>query len=266
MRKGVKDLTGLTVGYLTVTKWLGSHPRGALWEVRCACGVSKSIPSADLKQWQAAGRKASCGCKTKETISERNKTHGMTRHPAYGVYRTMRDRCANPKNTNWANYGGRGITVCARWAESFENFWADMGDTYQPGLTLDRNDTNGAYSKENCAWVTPVRNANNKRNNVLLGTPAGQMTVADAARHYGIGYETLRRRLRMWPLEEALGLSTTFRKEGRNRKAETKLLDTPKGPMTVAWAAREFGISVHALRGRLKNGWPLEKALNLSTT
>lgn len=266
MRKGVKDLTGLTVGYLTVTRWLGSHKRGALWETRCVCGGTKAVPSADLKQWLAANRQSSCGCKTREAIGAKNRTHGMATHPAYGVYRTMRDRCTNPKNANWKNYGGRGITVCPRWLESFENFWADMGDAYRPGLTLDRKQTSEGYSKENCDWVTLLANANNKRNNVLLDTPAGRMTVADAARHYGIGYETLRKRLRIWPLGEALGLSTAFRKEGRNRKAETRLLDTPKGPMTVPWAAREYGISVHALRGRLKNGWPLEKALNLSTT
>lgn len=265
MRKGVKDLTGLTVGYLTVTRYLGSHRRGALWETRCVCGALKALPSADIRQWRVANRQSSCGCKTRQTIGAKNKTHGMTKHPAYGVYRTMRDRCANPKNSNWKNYGARGIGVCSRWLESFENFWADMGATYSPGLTLERERNAEGYSKENCLWVTPFRNANNKRNNVLLETPAGSMTVADAARHYGVGYETLRRRLRAWPLEEALGVSDAFLREGKNRRSPTKLLDTPKGLMTVPWAAREYGISVHALRGRLKQGWPIDKALNLST-
>lgn len=265
MRKGVKDLTGLVVGYLTVTRCLGSHRRGALWETRCVCGGLKAIPSADLKQWLAAGRQSSCGCRTRQSIGAKNKTHGMTKHPAYGVYRTMRDRCNNPKNHNWKNYGARGIAVCARWLESFENFWADMEATYSPGLTLERRRNSEGYSEANCFWVTPTKNANNKRNNILLGTPAGPMTIAEAARHYGVGYETLRKRLRIWPLEAALGLSSEHMRTGRNRKT-TKLLDTPKGPMTIPWAAREYGISVHALRGRLKKGWPLAKALNLSTT
>ncbi|MEY4910066.1 MAG: Hamiltonella virus [Pseudomonadota bacterium] len=124
-----------------------------------------------------------------------NTTHGMSGHPAFWVWRSMRDRCRLPTHQAWANYGGRGIRVCSRWEESFENFWADMGPTYAQGLDLNRIDNNGGYSSENCDWINREGNCNNKRNNRILQTASGPMTAARAARKYGVGITTVLYRL-----------------------------------------------------------------------
>lgn len=90
------------------------------------------------------------------------------RDPTYVVWASMKQRCSNPKTINFRDYGGRGITVCQRWRESFENFFADMG-VRPAGMQLDRYpNKDGNYEPGNCRWITPKANARNRRNNRLL--------------------------------------------------------------------------------------------------
>jgi hypothetical protein len=142
-----------------------------------------------------AGRPASCGCKKKELQSAAHKKHGMSRHPAFAVWRSMLDRCRLPSHQAWKNYGGRGIAVCASWQESFKNFWADMGPTYQRGLCLDRVNNDGPYSPDNCRWATYREQARNTRAARVVDSPLGQMLVCELSELTGIGQTTLLYRL-----------------------------------------------------------------------
>ena len=163
-----KDITGLTVGFLTAIAPYGRDKKGhILWRIRCVCGKDVFLPAAELTKMKKKGIVASCGCKRRETIGRKNRKHGMSHHPAFGVWHSMKERCQCPTHKAYKNYGARGIRVCTSW-ESFDRFWADMGPSWRKGLTLDRIDNNGDYCPENCRWVTFKVQSNNKRNTIKV--------------------------------------------------------------------------------------------------
>lgn len=182
MRK-TKDITGEKFGSLTVIEYAGKSNGKAkisLWTCRCECGSVKTYYGTALR----SGGTKSCGCMKGENISAAVEQHGMRGTPTYNSWKTMKARCSNPNSPDYESYGGRGITVCDRW-ESFENFIADMGMRPR-GMTLDRIDTNGAYSKENCRWATPIQQARNRKSNRLVVFEGQEMTLSEFADKIGI--------------------------------------------------------------------------------
>jgi hypothetical protein len=131
--------------------------------------------------------------------------HGSSRNPTYSKYQAMKQRCLNPKHEAYDNYGGRGIKVCDRWLNSFENFLADMGES-PAGMTIERQNSNGDYEPGNCVWATKAEQARNTRHNVKV-TIEGKTyaTLREAAEAYGLSYPTVRmRRCNGWTIERAL--------------------------------------------------------------
>ena len=125
----------------------------------CVCGRFKEIIGANLR----TGGTKSCGCKGAEIRRAVSMTHGMRQKREYRAWMGLKARCLCPTNKDYRHYGGRGITVCDRWKESFEAFYSDMGDKPTLRHSIDRIDVNGNYEPENCKWSTPKEQAMNKR-------------------------------------------------------------------------------------------------------
>lgn len=135
----------------------------------------------------------------------RKKPLGLMGNPTYRTWIAMRSRCNHPKNVAYKNYGGRGIKVCERWNNSFENFYADMGD--RPlGIGIDRIDNNGNYEPGNCKWSNPKEQNNNRRDNAVFTYQGRTQTLTQWADEYGLDNKFLWHRInRMkWSIEKAL--------------------------------------------------------------
>jgi hypothetical protein len=115
-------------------------------------------------------------------------THGKSRTPVYRVWQSMRNRCENPKDKRYHDYGGRGIRVCERW-QKFENFYADMGESM--GLQLDRKDNDGNYCPENCRWATRQQQQRNRRTNQLVQINGVTLCVKEWCLGYGINWDSI---------------------------------------------------------------------------
>jgi hypothetical protein len=131
------------------------------YPVRCDCGTEKNVRKRDL----VSGTTKSCGCLSAELSGQRktNLKHGMSNTSVYNIWATMKARCTNPNSESYSDYGGRGITVCDKWLESFENFYADMGDKPFEDASIERLDFNKGYSPENCVWADKTTQMFNRR-------------------------------------------------------------------------------------------------------
>ena len=155
------DLTGQRFGRLVVKRRTDNAKYGgARWLCTCDCGENTTCLSGNLR----GGKSKSCGCFNKEIAIKTRTTHGMSGTREYVTWRSMKNRCQNPNSTVFDHYGGRGITICKEWVDSFETFYRDMGDKPN-GLTLDRIDTNGDYTPSNCRWATQSVQCRNQRRN-----------------------------------------------------------------------------------------------------
>lgn len=172
----------------------------------------------------------------------------------HSAWLAMKQRCYNPKNRSYKHYGGRGIKMCERWEEDFDNFYDDvsmMPHFFEDGRTLDRIDVNGNYEPTNCRWATNEEQANNKRNNRYLEYNGKRQTIAKWAKELQIPMCLISQRLSLgWSVEKALSKS--------NKK---KTLTYSGQTLSIKQWAVKMGISTNTIYARLRQGWSVEKTL-----
>lgn len=166
-----------------------------IWTCICDCGKRKDVTSTGLKN----GSTQSCGCLFLEVAAAKGhakRIHGMTDTSTYRSWSGAKARCTNPKNKKYPNYGGRGISFCARWAESFEAFLEDMGPVPAKGMSIERENNDGNYEPGNCRWATQLEQQNNRRDNVIIALDGESLTMAQYCRKHGLDSDKVQRRLK----------------------------------------------------------------------
>jgi len=215
--------SGRTYNRLTALHDTGERRSGRkpIWAFQCVCGARVVADAYKV----AAGSTQSCGCQRKDNGKAR-RTHGEAsaggkRTPEYTTWAGIRNRCENPENQAFQDYGGRSISVCARWAV-YENFLEDMGRRPSPHHSIDRIDNDGNYEPGNCHWATMAEQSSNTRavRRITIGPETRHL--AEWLRHFGVTAVTFHNRVRAGMSEvEALSKPTwkTLRAPDKHSRA-----------------------------------------------
>ncbi len=196
----VARLDGQRFGLLTVVSRAHNAGGYAMWNCRCDCGAEIIAGGNRLRQ----GRKNRCASKV-----HRIRPPSLTAEykSEYQSWLSMRARCLDSKNKKYPIYGGRGITICERWAE-FKNFMFDMGRKTDTKFTIEREDVNGNYEPKNCRWISRKDQGRNKRNSVFVTYQGRKLLLIDLVEELGLVRSVVYGRLKGgWTLAQAIALA-----------------------------------------------------------
>ena len=190
------NLKGLRFSRLLVIKFAYMIKSCSVFECLCDCGKIKNIRGTHLKR----GLTKSCGCLCIEELKIRATSHGCATDnkctSEYVSWTNMKQRCYNPNSKDYNNYGGRGIIICDRWKNSFDNFLSDMGKKPNEKYSIDRINVNGNYEPSNCRWATQLDQTNNKRTNKNLTYNGETLTMSQWAKKMNIPLATIHNRIK----------------------------------------------------------------------
>lgn len=213
---------GAKLGRLEVIELPPKHNGVRMAICKCECGTTRPLRFSSLEN----GGK-SCGCQTIEILKSRG-THFLSKNLTFKVWKDMRYRCTDPNHHAYKDYGGRGITVCDRWMESFQYFLADMG--WKPdGLQIDRENNDLGYSPENCGWATRKTQMQNRRICVNIEIGGVTKVLAEWCRIKGIDEGTVRDRIRAG-MDKALAITTPVRHYAPRIRTSGTLVVPPASP------------------------------------
>lgn len=182
-----KDRTDVRYGRLTAISYEMRGGR-AWWRCLCNCGKETTVLGASLGN----GSTTSCGCLQREVAHNLRFKHGGVNTSTYRSWYNMKTRCTYPSHLSYKDYGGRGIKVCWRWLNSYENFLADMGPRPGPGYSIERKNNDGNYEPDNCKWATRKEQRANQRPRYPLHSLGDRaQTLSAWAKEYGVGYATV---------------------------------------------------------------------------
>lgn len=196
MGKRIIYTEGQQVGNFTFLRNTEEKSKKAVF--KCFCGNEHTANLYAVRVMHTR----SCGCLM---YKKTTKTHGLSRTSIYSTWGNIKKRCYNKLNPKYAIYGGRGIAVCDKWVNSFENFYSDMGDRPTPKHSIDRIDVNGNYEPSNCRWATAKQQANNTRTNRTIQIGSVRMTMAQWGERINMDADLIWKRLkRGWDDKKAI--------------------------------------------------------------
>lgn len=197
----MKDLQGKSFGKWTVLQLAPRTSVRLQWLCRCECGTERPVAAIHLMR----GKSRSCGCSMPKGSDSPQFKHG--KRGLYSTWCNMIQRCENPSNGQYSDYGGRGITICPEWRSDFLRFERDMGPKPSPTHTVDRRDNSKGYNPDNCRWATRTEQSRNRRGRHLVTVHGQTMPLSEAVEKYGGNYGTVKWRLHQGQsIEEALKL------------------------------------------------------------
>ena len=199
-------MTGQVIGKLTVLNRVPA-PKQARWLCRCQCNTETIVSGYELRK----GLVISCGCAKAERASKLNLSHGKTNSKEFRIWTNMKNRCYFKKRSDYMRYGGRGITVCDKWRNSFEAFYADMGNCPE-GYSIDRIDSNGNYEPNNCRWASTKEQQNNRRSCIYIEHDGKRQSLTQWCEELNLPYTTIRARINDRGWEPIKALTTPVRK------------------------------------------------------
>lgn len=189
------DIAGIEFGMLTAIRRVTNRRRHEFWLFGCQCGNEKEIAKCSVVR----GHTTNCGCLTPILRSLNATKHGHTsrlfgvrvRSHEYGSWASMKARCLYRSHNYFEYYGGRGITICPEWIDSFSTFLADMGPSPSPSHSIHRIDNDGNYHPGNCKWATMKEQSRSKRNNTWVKVNGEKLILKDASKVIGVGSATI---------------------------------------------------------------------------
>lgn len=202
----MRSLVGEKFGRLTVISQSGVDSlQKRRWFCQCECGGTANPTTGSLR----SGNTKSCGCFFAEQRRKtKNRTHGMKKSPEWRAWNRIKQRCLNPTDKAFKDYGARGITVFTPWIKSFESFYAEVGQRPSASHSIDRINNDGNYEPGNCRWATHAEQQRNKRDNVRIHFNGETKTVVEWAEITGISADTIYQRVgRGLPVDKILDLA-----------------------------------------------------------
>lgn len=236
------DISGIQVGNYSVLTWIKPpRQRGVLWLCRCRCGRFRVKRGPELKYGLVKACRHCCNSKYGAAVGTR----------LLSIWQNMLYRCRNKNSTSYERYGGRGITVCERWANSFETFRDDMGDPPGPDHSLERLNNSGPYEKSNCTWATSGEQCRNRRSNVMFTIEGRTQCLTDWASEFGVSKTAAWSRYKRGvPLEFIFSDSPV-----------RKLITIGGITKNVTDWSKESGVPIPRILWRARKGWADDQIL-----
>lgn len=260
MGKKNVDLSEKRFGRLVAKEKLFKNERRQwVWHFDCDCGGFLDA----YAQRVLSGGTQSCGCLQKEIAGASLRTHGKSLNKEHVCWKHIVQRCTNPKNRQWKNYGGRCITICGRWRYSFENFLEDMGEAPYKSFKIERVDNSKGYEPGNCVWCPMKPNVRNRRITLKVMYNGEERVLGELCETEGVGYMAVYQRIHTYGAspEAAVAAAKDNQRLDHRDKMHIATIDGLTG--SLSWLAKRLGLVYQTLYHHVvRSGMPAQEAAN----